>query len=494
MIREIRMTRGDNRMIDFQLRWHRNVLLAWMLLLVHPAAYANELNMAPMDCVINPSMIADLGSAEDGVLEVIQVDRSDLVHKGDVVAILESGVELAALELSRSRASLTAELDLRRVNAEFVNRQQRRTESLNQKNVISINEIDQNNTEATVSLIEYRQAKENLSLASLEKSRAEALLKRRTIRSPFMGVVTERFKSIGEYVNDQPIVRLAKLDPLHVEVLVPVEQAGQLRQGMFADIWSDALGDHRWQAEVSRIDQVADVASGTLGVRLILPNPKYKIRAGVRCRVAFSAGPTAQKKVARTNEEQLSTGKIEALKDVVKKAAPNKTSDATPSMAAANQCSWLGPFDSETAALDEAHRLHSNTLDVKLLKFSSDSAYRYRVTSAAAQTKSAARKTLRRFREIGEKDSYLYRAGAGNYFVSIGFYENRENALKHQGSIQSNNLVSRVVRQEVRNTDHWLRLTGNTAALDSKTRSTIDKSYLRLPDQASCQIPVSEGN
>ncbi|MEJ2180550.1 MAG: efflux RND transporter periplasmic adaptor subunit, partial [Gammaproteobacteria bacterium] len=35
------------------------------------------------------------------------------------------------------------------------------------------------------------------------------------------------------------------------------------------------------------VDQVIDAASGTVGVRLELPNPNYKIPAGVKCKVNF---------------------------------------------------------------------------------------------------------------------------------------------------------------------------------------------------------------
>jgi membrane fusion protein (multidrug efflux system) len=35
------------------------------------------------------------------------------------------------------------------------------------------------------------------------------------------------------------------------------------------------------------VDRVIDAASGTIGVRLKLPNPDYHIPAGLKCTVAF---------------------------------------------------------------------------------------------------------------------------------------------------------------------------------------------------------------
>lgn len=43
----------------------------------------------------------------------------------------------------------------------------------------------------------------------------------------------------------------------------------------------------RYEASVKVVDRVIDAASGTFGVRLQLPNPGYRVPAGVKCRVRF---------------------------------------------------------------------------------------------------------------------------------------------------------------------------------------------------------------
>jgi hypothetical protein len=44
-------------------------------------------------------------------------------------------------------------------------------------------------------------------------------------------------------------------------------------------------GKHK--ARVVIVDRVLDAASGTFGIRLQLPNRKYKLPAGLRCQVIF---------------------------------------------------------------------------------------------------------------------------------------------------------------------------------------------------------------
>jgi RND family efflux transporter MFP subunit len=277
------------------------------------AAQKDDTAMAPLDCVINPSVVADLGSGVPGILSRVQVDRSDFVKAGDVVAELESSVESAALELARARAALTAEVDLRRVNAAFGQRQNKRTKDLFSRKAISTNDMDQRETESRLAQIQLRQARDNKDLAELEMLRAREILKRRTITSPIDGVVMDRFKVIGEYVEDQPVVRVAQIDPLHVEVIVPVEQLGTIQDGMYAEVWSDNVEGESWHATVSRVDQVADVASGTFGVRLTMPNPDHKIPAGLRCRMQLVEKPVAS--VEETTAEVVEPVPEETLAD-----------------------------------------------------------------------------------------------------------------------------------------------------------------------------------
>lgn len=280
-------------------------VLASLLMLPASAAAAKDAgdSAQALDCVINPSVVADLGSGVPGILSHIGVDRSDFVEAGQVIAELESGVESAALELARARAGLTAEVDLRRVNAAFGERQSKRTKDLFRRKAISTNDMDERETEARLAQLQLRQARDNQDLAQLERVRAEEILKRRTIKSPIAGVVMERFKVVGEYVEDQPVARVAQIDPLHVEVIVPIEKLGMVRNGMYAEVWSDAVQGERWSAVVDRVDRVADVASGTYGARLTLPNPDYRIPAGLRCRMQLVEKPPAG--VEKTTAEVL---------------------------------------------------------------------------------------------------------------------------------------------------------------------------------------------
>ena len=74
---------------------------------------------AALDCVINPHRVFDLGSAVSGVLAKVNVDRSDYVEAGQVLAELDTDVERASMAVALAHAENQSELNLSRLNVTF---------------------------------------------------------------------------------------------------------------------------------------------------------------------------------------------------------------------------------------------------------------------------------------------------------------------------------------------------------------------------------------
>lgn len=218
---------------------------------------------SPWDCLVEPHMVVSVGSPVDGVLEEVMVDRGDSVRKGQVVAKLQSGVESAAVELTRA-------------HIEFGKRKVERNEALHEKQLISTQEKDEMETE-----VRLREAELNRDLESL---------KLRTIVSPLDGVVIERKLAKGDLVRtDRSVVlKLAQVDPLNVEVVAPGEFFGSAKVGMFGTVTMRPLMPGTYKAKVVVVDRLIDGASGTFGIRLELPNPDNRIPAGMKCNVQLN--------------------------------------------------------------------------------------------------------------------------------------------------------------------------------------------------------------
>lgn len=258
------------------------------LLLLGAAAHAvADTPLAGFDCLIQPHTTVAVSTREEGTLDEVLVGRGDRVAQGQPLAHLDRSVEQATVDLARARAESSAEIEELRETLAYAERERERVEQLGTAKAVSFTEQDKAVTEARRARLRLEQALEQQEIARLELARAERLLENRTVQSPVEGVVVERLMSPGESAENRPILRLAKIDPLHVEIIVPVEQFGRIALGMRAEVTPRYPGARVHQAEVTVVDPVVDAASDTFGVRLTLPNPDLRIPGGVRCAIRF---------------------------------------------------------------------------------------------------------------------------------------------------------------------------------------------------------------
>jgi RND family efflux transporter MFP subunit len=163
-------------------------------------------------------------------------------------------------------------------------------EELVKKNFVSASARDDTEAEFRLASEQLRVARENRRLAELEVKRAEEVVAQREIRSPVSGLVVDVVLRPGELAasnQKDPIMKLVEVDPLHVELILPVSAFGKIKLGQLGHVMPEAPVGGNYTARVEVVDRMLDAASGTFGVRLRLPNPGNKIPAGVRCRVKF---------------------------------------------------------------------------------------------------------------------------------------------------------------------------------------------------------------
>lgn len=248
-------------------------------------------NAADYDCMIEARQNIEIRSPVEAIIESVKVKRGDFVARGQVLVTLESGPERAAYALAQSRATMQGEIKAAEARLDLAKKKLQRAEGLHKQNFISANARDEAEAEFRLASEELRRASDNQVLAVHEAKRSGELLAMRTIRSPFSGVVVEVLLKPGEFgatsIRD-PIMKLAEIDPLHVEVVLPVSVYGKIKPGQKATVMPEAPIGGKLTTTVRVIDRVVDAASGTFGVRMELPNARHEIPAGVRCKANFS--------------------------------------------------------------------------------------------------------------------------------------------------------------------------------------------------------------
>lgn len=239
----------------------------------------------PLGCLIEPHRVVEVGSAVIGVVESVKVERGDRVTKGDVLAVLRSDVERAAVNVAATRAKVAAEVQAAQANYALARQKHARAIELREQNFISAQALDQARAEADVALQRLEQARDQRRILARELQLAEAQLGLRTIRSPVDGVIVERYMSGGERVEEKPIVRVATVDPLRVEVVVPASLYGTISVGTMLMVAPELRDSAPRPAKVVLVDSLIDGPSNTFRVRLEMPNPNHELPAGVRCKV-----------------------------------------------------------------------------------------------------------------------------------------------------------------------------------------------------------------
>ena len=255
-------------------------------LLPAAAAGSNDTVADVTTCLVKPKHVIQLGSPVFGVLGAVFVDRADVVKQGQLLAKLDTRVEEAQVALDRYRASNTAQIDAARTDLQWNQRELARRQKIAGNMFSKANDIDEYVTKVDQDLIAIRKAESDLQTARLETARSEAQLKMKMLNSPVNGVITEIKLSPGEFIYEQtPIMTIAEVDPLHVDLVLPAERYKAVKVGMVGELRLNPPVDTTVSARVDAVDPVIDAASDTFRVRLVLPNPDYSIPAGIRCSV-----------------------------------------------------------------------------------------------------------------------------------------------------------------------------------------------------------------
>lgn len=442
-------------------------------------AQSPELFSTPLDCVIYPSVVAELSSSASGVLSAITVKRSQFVQQGEVVAQLESSAEQAALDVIQARVESELEIDFRRSSALLAKRELERANEVSTADLLSSAELDSRKTDASLSQIQLAQAEENRRFLELELQQAKETLQRRTIRSPINGLVTHQLKQVGEFVDGDPVIKVAQLDPLHVETIVSADYLGDIAVGMHATVRSFADKETRLTAIVQTVDQVVDVASGTFGVQLSLPNPNYRIAAGMRCTVQFEAGAPAVAAALPTEELIATLPVLEEPKLMdptsIESEAHSNSSESESLQAPAPvlakavdaQCEWPRQYHTQTEAQRAVDQLAEADIASRISTQNISQEKGYKVVSQVLPDSSSVEHYREQLAQSAAFDIDFPVTISVPVRMELGSFITGEDALHRLEQVLRLGLIADIVPWTVNQTQYWV--TPDVRALPDNT-------------------------
>ena len=185
------------------------------------------------EVVVPPTQVRIISAPQQGLIDVMHVAMGQEVKKGQVIAHLSSpdlvGLQGEYLQV-RTKKKLAASALAR--DSELL-----KDGIIAQRRYL---ETQSAHEELSASLAEKRQA---LRLAGMNDAAinhlnsAKGLQSGMAIVSPIDGQIIEQMVSVGQRVDSaMPLYKIANLDPLWLEINVPIDAAMQLKKGMLVNV------------------------------------------------------------------------------------------------------------------------------------------------------------------------------------------------------------------------------------------------------------------
>jgi membrane fusion protein (multidrug efflux system) len=264
----------------------------------------------PLVATVEPVTTTKLAAEEGGLILSRSFDEGQRVEQGATLVKMDTAL-LEARKAAAEAAVRAAEAAINQSRAEWTNAQAEleRLKGLRQTQIATEKEV--RDAQMAVDVNVARLAAREAEVAA-QKAQVDVLalqIAKSQTRSPFAGVVSKRHVEVGQWVQQgDPVADLVQLDPLFVRVNVPESVIAQLKGGDEARVTVDAMGHAEFSATVEQILPEADPATRTFTVKLLLPNPDFKVRPGFFAR-AVMVGPTADDMLAVPKDAVVTQGK-----------------------------------------------------------------------------------------------------------------------------------------------------------------------------------------
>ena len=231
---------------------------------------------------------ADVVARVAGALETVDFEPSSNVKKGDLLFTIEK-TRYQALRDAAVASEASAEADLLRAETEL-----KRIEKASKSRAVSEMDVDRARADRDMAIAAVSLAKANMAEAELNFSYTDVV-------SPIDGVVSRRLVDAGNLVGqDGPtkLTRVNKLKPIYIYFYAPESKVlnyladrpkGGVQAAQQDDIKAQvALANESGYPHTGVIDYVdneVDATTGTIEMRVVLPNENLQVFPGLFVRV-----------------------------------------------------------------------------------------------------------------------------------------------------------------------------------------------------------------
>jgi len=231
--------------------------------------------------VVRPVEVAELHFTQAGQVVTIHAKEGAVVRKSEPILAMDSRSALIGFKAAKLQADRIAELRMAELAVQQKKIEWEMIEQAFLKNAA-------NPLEREFKRLEFEQAKAALVLKQEEQVQAvaameakEAELDRYTLTAPFDGVVIHVRAKVGTSVSlGDPMVTVANLGRLEVELHLPVSHFGSIQRGGRAILAAHAPVNRKLQATAAFVSSVIDPTSSTFRAIFTIDNSDGTLPSG----------------------------------------------------------------------------------------------------------------------------------------------------------------------------------------------------------------------
>jgi membrane fusion protein, multidrug efflux system len=248
---------------------------------------------------------AQVAAEVAGRVVATPVERGSRVGAGaELVRIAAAEGEAQAIEAQANAAQIEARLGVAagetfavervpevanaRATLQLARTEFDRAQRLYEQKLLSQSEFDQKKAQTESAERQYDVATNGAlqQYQALLAARARVTVARKaladtTVRSPFAGVVGERYVSVGDYVTrGTKVASVMRIDPLRVELTVPEQYVSAVATGRAVTFEVDAYPGETFTGQVRYVSPSVTADTRALTIEAIVPNPAVKLKPG----------------------------------------------------------------------------------------------------------------------------------------------------------------------------------------------------------------------
>ena len=137
-------------------------------------------------------------------------------------------------------------------------------------------------SQKTSSQSEYDNADAQYKQAVAQADNIRAVIAKKTIRAPFVGVLGIRLVNLGQILSaGDAIVSLQALDPIFVNFSLPQQQLSRIQPGLTVRVKTDALPGEIIEGKITAINPQVESSTRNIMVQATVANTQHRLRPGM---------------------------------------------------------------------------------------------------------------------------------------------------------------------------------------------------------------------